>query len=491
MAYQINRYDNSLLTTVQDGTIDQTTDLKLVGKNYAGYGEIESENYIFLLENFAGANAPPRALKGQLWYDTTTQKVKFYDGTRFRTSGGAEVATTAPTGTATGDLWWDSANDQLYVYNGTVYVLIGPQSTGTGVTQVQSLLVKDTFDVNRPVVATIINDETITITAATQFTQKTGDPSEIDGFDVIREGVTLKNTKSATSGVTSTNHRFWGTAANALRLGGVLASEYALANNADFTNIVTFSDLGVAIGDAAGGDLKLLIENGNEAVIENSGSPDTIIKVKTSASGTLTHSVSFTPAGIVPASDSLFNIGSSGVRFATMYADSFNGVATQSDTLSVSGIYRAAATTATANTIAARDASGNIAANLFQGIATQARYADLAEKYTTDSELEPGTVVEICDHPEHEVEKAQGLNIIAGVVSTNPALMMNSEAEGQYIALVGRVPVKVSGAVVKGQPVYASAGGVATIYKTAHLVGIALESNDDNGVKLVECMLKV
>jgi hypothetical protein len=490
MAYQINRYDNSLLTTVQDGTINQTTDLKLVGKNYAGYGEIESENYIFLLENFAGANAPPRALRGQLWYDTTTQKVKFFDGTRFRTSGGAEVATVAPTGTATGDLWWDSANDQLYVYNSTVYVLIGPQSTGTGVTQVQSLLIKDITDANRPVITTTINDEVITVTAATQFTQKTGDPTEIDGFDVIRKGVTLKNTRSATSGVTSTDHYFWGTTSNSLRLGGFLASDFVRAGAADFTTAVSFADLGITIGDSD--DLKILIENGNEAVISNTIGANNVIKIKANnGSGTLTHSVSFTSGGMVPSADSLYNIGTTGVRFATMYADSFNGVATQADTLNVAGNYRTAVTTATANTIAARDASGNLTANLFQGIATQARYADLAEKYTTDVELEPGTVVEICQHPDHEVEIAQGLNIPAGVVSTNPALMMNSEADGQYIALVGRVPVKVSGSVLKGQPVYASAGGVATIYKTAHLVGIALESNSDIGVKLVECMLKV
>jgi hypothetical protein len=490
MAYQINRYDNTLLTTVQDGTINQTTDLKLVGKNYAGYGEIESENYIFLLENFAGANAPPRALRGQLWYDTTTQKVKFFDGTRFRTSGGAEVSATAPVGTAIGDLWWDSTNDQLYVYNGTVYVLIGPQSTGEGTTQVQSLLVKDISDINRPVIATTINDETITVTAATQFTQKTGDPSEIDGFDVIRKGVTLKNTKSATSGVTSTDHYFWGTTSNSLRLGGTLASDYALKSNADFTSVVTFSDAGISIGDAS--DLKILIENGNEAVISNTIGSANVIKIKTnSASGALTHSVSFTSSGIVPSADSLYNVGSSSVKFATMYADSFNGVATQSDTLLVSGSYLAASTSATPNTIAARDSSGNITATLFQGIATQARYADLAEKYTTDSELEPGTVVEICNHPEHEVETASGLNIIAGVVSTNPAFRMNSEADGQYIALVGRVPVKVSGVVTKGQPVYAANDGVATTYKAAHLVGIALESNNDSGVKLVECMLKV
>ena len=50
MAYTINKYDTTQLTIVQDGTIDQTTDIKLVGKNYAGYGEIQNENFVFLLD---------------------------------------------------------------------------------------------------------------------------------------------------------------------------------------------------------------------------------------------------------------------------------------------------------------------------------------------------------------------------------------------------------------------------------------------------------
>ena len=51
MAYTINKYNAAQLTIVQDGTIDQTTDIKLVGKNYAGYGEVQNENFVFLLEN--------------------------------------------------------------------------------------------------------------------------------------------------------------------------------------------------------------------------------------------------------------------------------------------------------------------------------------------------------------------------------------------------------------------------------------------------------
>ena len=119
MPYQIDLTNGTLLTTIQDGTIDQTTNLKLVGRNYAGYGEIQNENFVHLLENFASNNAPSRPLDGQIWFDTAANKLKFYDGVKFRTTGGAEVGTTQPAGLTTGDFWWDTGNDQLYAYNGT------------------------------------------------------------------------------------------------------------------------------------------------------------------------------------------------------------------------------------------------------------------------------------------------------------------------------------------------------------------------------------
>ena len=98
MAYTIDTYSNSKSWKIEDGTIDQTTDLKLVGKNYAGYGEIQNENFVFLLENFAGQVEPPRKVQGQIWFDSGNSKLKFYDGLKWRTTGGAEVSPTVPTG---------------------------------------------------------------------------------------------------------------------------------------------------------------------------------------------------------------------------------------------------------------------------------------------------------------------------------------------------------------------------------------------------------
>ena len=102
MAYVINLTNGSQLATVEDGTIDPAHS-KLVGKNYKRYGEIPNENFVHLLEkNFFRAN-PTVPLTGQIWFDSSGKKLKFYDGTKFRTTGGAEVSTTQPSRLTTGD----------------------------------------------------------------------------------------------------------------------------------------------------------------------------------------------------------------------------------------------------------------------------------------------------------------------------------------------------------------------------------------------------
>jgi hypothetical protein len=86
----------------------------------------------------------------------------------------------------------------------------------------------------------------------------------------------------------------------------------------------------------------------------------------------------------------------------------------------------------------------------FEGTATSAKYADLAEKYETDEQIQAGTVV--CFGGDAEVTACEHENDhrVAGVISTDPAYMMNSDGEGQYVALTGRVPCKVTGPVEKG-----------------------------------------
>ena len=169
MAYTIDKYNRTVLTVVEDGTLDQTTDIKLVGKNYAGYGEIQNENFVFLLENFSGSTAPPKAISGQIWFDSGQSKLKFYDGSKWRTTGGAEVLPTAPAGLTQGDFWWDTSNEQLYAYNGSDFVLVGPQDAGDGVTQMQSRSVRDTSNVTHSVIVSVVNDTVLHVISNEEF----------------------------------------------------------------------------------------------------------------------------------------------------------------------------------------------------------------------------------------------------------------------------------------------------------------------------------
>jgi len=127
-----------------------------------------------------------------------------------------------------------------------------------------------------------------------------------------------------------------------------------------------------------------------------------------------------------------------------------------------------------------------LACTNFSGTATSAQYADLAEKYSVVEDIEPGTVVcfggeaevQVCDH---DMDRK-----IAGVVSTDPAYMMNAGAEGVYVALTGRVPCKVVGPVSKGDMMVSAGNGRARAEENPVLgsvIGKALENFDgDEGV---------
>ena len=144
----------------------------------------------------------------------------------------------------------------------------------------------------------------------------------------------------------------------------------------------------------------------------------------------------------------------------------------------------------TASTIVARDGSGNFTAGVITATATQARYADIAENYLADDSYDSGTVV--CVGGPQEVTICGANDVPAGVVTTDPAFLMNKDLEGGLgIALVGRVPVSVFGVVDKGDLVYTDIHGRASRSSEGNRVGIALESSTDEGLKLIECMLKV
>lgn len=117
MTYKINKTDGTLLTEIVDSTVDQiATDLTLIGKNVAGYGEFFNENLVKLLENFANTSSPSNPITGQIWFDTATNRLKVYDGNGFRIGSGPIVQGTAPLNVVQGDMWIDSLENRLYFY---------------------------------------------------------------------------------------------------------------------------------------------------------------------------------------------------------------------------------------------------------------------------------------------------------------------------------------------------------------------------------------
>jgi hypothetical protein len=124
------------------------------------------------------------------------------------------------------------------------------------------------------------------------------------------------------------------------------------------------------------------------------------------------------------------------------------------------------------------------------GTSTSARYADLAERYTTDKEYVPGTVMVVSYDDGAEASQSWlSAQRVLGVISTAPAHIMNDECDGPAIALRGRVPVKVVGPIRKGQPLISNQDGCGMFGDHQNSFAIALESNPDAGVKLVECVI--
>ena len=169
-----------------------------------------------------------------------------------------------------------------------------------------------------------------------------------------------------------------------------------------------------------------------------------------------------------------------------LYATTFKGTADRSDLLLVGSSYRSTSLTPDNNTIAARDQFGDLQANIFRGIATSARYADLAEKYLPDQVYLPGTVVSVGG--EKEITASRDGDRAVGVISQNPAFKMNSDLEdGFYVALKGRVLLRVVGDVKKGDRLVAADSGCARVVKSdldsMNVFAIAISNSIDFNVE--------
>jgi len=173
-----------------------------------------------------------------------------------------------------------------------------------------------------------------------------------------------------------------------------------------------------------------------------------------------------------------------------------SGAVTLAVSLSDTAIFTS---TNTASRAVVRDGSGNFAAGVITATATSARYADLAENYEADADYDVGTVVVIGGEKEITVTDQMNSTKVAGVISSDPAYLMNSEIGGEFIkpvALRGRVPVKVIGVVQKGDvlitsstPGFAMAAAHPHNVSASELVGKALEAKTHGAEGVVEALI--
>ena len=384
MAYTIFNTRNNEIAVVEDGTINNSTDLKLIGKNYAGYGEIQNENFVYLLENFAGANQPPRPIAGQLWFDTDDSKIKVYDGNDenvFVPLGNVHIGA-KPTGAAItaanvnkGDLWWDDVTSQLYAHNGAAagdpFVLIGPKASQDVRTEVTDVVVYDNLFAGQAdptpyqhkILKGFVDDTVVFIASNDEFTLD--DSNAISGFDRIKKGITLVNTQNANNGVTGGNYQFHGSSADALRLGGTLAEEFVQRSNPVFVTQVNIDDNdGLLIGP--NNEVLLKVGSG-EAILESTITGAKMnFKVKDSGGSTVTP-LTLTENGLMPISDNTYSIGSSSLRWRELHVANLKGISDKADSLLSDGTYRIATKTNTNDAIVTRDSVGDIFATSFRG----------------------------------------------------------------------------------------------------------------------------
>ena len=411
MSYTITLTDGSVFATIPDGTINTSSSMTLVGKNYAGYGQFINDDIIRLLENGSNSTAPGAPLVGQLWWDTTSGTMKVYSGSTFKVISGATASSTYPTvSNVLGDLWYDTVNAQLNVYGGittgrpTGWILVGPSYTGnTGVSGAIVTTITDTTAVSHVAVEMYVADSVVGIfskdTAYTPAVAPAG--GGWSGSKQVQPGLTMSGN------IGGVPQLLQGTANNSLYLGGVAASNY--------------------------------VQNAGNALV---------------VSGTLTvNSIGNATAIINGAGNALGNIGSGSSYFNQIFAQS-----------------------------------------------TTALYADVAERFAADEIYEPGTVVELGGTAEITRVRIDASDSVFGVISTRPAFTMNGGAGNDDshppVAITGRVPVKVTGIVTKGDRLISAGDGLARAAQPGeatsfNVIGRALSSKSTVEVGTVEAIVTI
>ena len=543
MAYKINNTFGTLLVTLADGTIDtSTTDLSLIGKGYAGFGESLNENFVKLLENFNNTSAPANKITGQIWYDQTNQRLNVYTGTKFKPVGGPTNSTSQPDNAVLGDAWFDTANSQYYVYNGSAWTLIGPTTVaGTGVTTVTPETVEDNTGVNRDILKLIANDAVVGVVSNLAFTPSSSDTKGAAlisaGYSTVAQGIQLSTAVSSA--------KFRGTATDSDSLGGVAAANYLRSNANDTTSgtLGILSD-GTALTLGAGSDITFTMDSDDLTIAQTTQDKDIIFTVNDGGNtrevlrlkGSTGRIENLRVGNLTVDGDTLVS-NTSTLTVEDNIIELNRNVSSNSGMPNFTGIKvnRGNASTATEQDIffvwdetfaddgttifgnaggawtafKSTDVGGSemsaptlvdLRANVVHATSTSAQYADLAERYAADMQLETGDVVILGGSEEvTKCVKEADTNVL-GVVSESPAFLMNANAGNNdshpMIALKGRVYVKVIGNGKAGDRLISAGNGEAKVADLAdcshfNVIGRLIKDKYSAQTELTECIIGV
>ena len=483
MPYTINKTSGAILTTVADGTIDTTSDLTLVGKNYAGYGEILNEDLIKLLENFNNTTAPGKPLKGQLWYDSTNGEIKVYSGTAFKRIGGATSQASTPTGQVTGDLWYDTTNGQLNIYTGSAFQLVGPNFTsGSGTTGAITATITDNLAVTHTVVEMFVSDVIVAIIS--KDASFTPSPA-ISGFATIEKGYNLNSTL--------TGALYNGGSADADSLGGVSASSYLRSDATDSTSgqLSVLNDSGFVVG--ADSDYKISVSGVDTTVANVSLNGDIIWTVNDGGATTEAMRIDGATSRITVAGNPTVALGIATKQYVD--AISTSSIVSPNSSWNIAIDNSKDILPNETNTFSLGSAAFkflDVVATTFTGTSTSAQYADTSERFETDTYYDPGTIVALGGVEEITKSVTDLDENVFGVISTNPGFRMNDAAGSDethpHVALTGRVPVKITGTVKKGDRLVSAGNGKARAAGQGeatyfNIIGRALEDGTDGFIE--------
>ena len=541
MAYKINNTFGTLLVTLADGTIDvATTDLTLIGKGYAGFGEKLNENLVKLLENFNNTTAPSNKVQGQLWYDKTNNQLNVYTGSKFKPVGSTANSATAPTNAVQGDLWFDTTNTQLYVYTGSAWTLIGPTTVaGSGVTQVFAESPEDNTGVKRSILKLVTNDTVVGVISNLAFTPSStetlGAALITAGFSTVAQGIQLSSSVASA--------KFRGTSTDSDALGGVAAANYLRSDGDDTTTgkLIIANDTGLVLG--AGQDVTMSFSSDDFTIAQTTQDKDIIFTVNdggttkealriTGSTGRIEHlrvgdltvdgTNTILNTQTLSVEDNIIELNRNISSNAGM--PNYTGLkvnrgetssATEQDLFWVwdetfaddgsttygnaGGAWTAFKSGGGQNELSAPTLV-DIRANVVHATTTSAMYADLAERYEADCDTEVGDVVILGGHAEITKCKDELSDAVFGVISESPAFLMNAQAGNNdshpMVALKGRVFVKLTGTGKAGDRVVSAGNGEARVANldecTAfNTLGRLIKDKYNKETALTECVIGV